>query len=87
MEFDYSKLLGRIKEYGYTQETLAKEIGITESSMSLKLNNKAPFKQIEIRLACKILEITDEEIGVYFFAPKVRKSRTEESATVCVEGG
>lgn len=86
MEFDYSKLLGRIKEYGYTQETFAKEIGINESSMSLKLNNKAPFKQIEIRLICKILDIADEEIGVYFFAPKVRKTRTDDELT-SVEGG
>ena len=87
MDFDYSKLLGRIKEYGYTQETLAKEIGITESSMSLKLNNKAPFKQIEIRLICQVLEIADEDIGVYFFTPKVRKTRTDEEAAECVEGG
>ena len=77
MEFDYSKLLGRIKECGFTQETLAKEIGITESSMSLKLTNKTPFKQIEIRLICKVLNIQDNEIGVYFFTPKVRKTRTE----------
>ena len=77
MEFDYSKLLGRIKECGFTQETLAKEIGITESSMSLKLTNKTPFKQIEIRLICKVLKIQDNEIGVYFFTPKVRKTRTE----------
>lgn len=78
MEFDYSKLLGRIKECGYTQETLAKKIGITESSMSLKLNNKAHFKQKEIRLICRVLKISDSEIGVYFFTPKVRKSRTHK---------
>ena len=77
MEFDYSKLLGRIRECGFTQETLAKEIGITESSMSLKLTNKTPFKQIEIRLICKVLNIQRSEIGVYFFTPKVRKTRTE----------
>ena len=77
MEFDYSKLLGRIKECGYTQETLAKEIGITESSMSLKLTNKTHFKQIEIRLICKVLKIQSSEIGVYFFTPKVRKTRTK----------
>ena len=76
MEFGYSKLLGRIKECGYTQETLAKEIGITGSSMSLKLTNKTPFKQIEIRLICKVLKIQGSEIGVYFFTPKVRKTRT-----------
>jgi DNA-binding Xre family transcriptional regulator len=78
MEFDYSKLLGRIKECGHTQEALAKEIGITESSMSLKLNDKARFKQIEIRAICKILDIQDNEIGSYFFAQRVRKRRTIE---------
>lgn len=80
MEFDYSKLLGRIKEYGHTQDTLAKAIGITESTMSLKLNNKAPFKQVEIRMIAKVLEITDSDIGAYFFAPKVQKNRTESEA-------
>lgn len=78
MEFDYSKLLGRIKEFGYTQETLAREIGINESSMSLKLNNNAFFKQVEIRRICEVLEIADDEIGLYFFTPKVRKTRTED---------
>lgn len=78
MKFDYSKLLGRIKEFGYTQETLAKEIGITVSSMSLKLNNKAHFKQIEIRSICKVLRIADNEIGIYFFTPEVRETRTDD---------
>lgn len=72
MQFDYSKLLGRIKECGYTQETLAKRIGIAESSMCLKLNNKADFKKIEVFLICEALEIKSEEIGVYFFTQKVR---------------
>ena len=74
MQFDYSKLLGRIKECGFTQESLAKHIGIAESSMCLKLNNKANFRHIEIFLICDALEIALEEIGVYFFVPKVRKT-------------
>ena len=36
--------------------------------------------------AYKILDIADEEIGVYFFAPKVRKTRTDDELT-SVEGG
>ena len=72
MQFDYSKLLGRIKECGFTQETLAKRIGIAESSMCLKLNNKADFKKIEIFLICDALEIEINEIGTYFFTQKVR---------------
>lgn len=73
MMFDYSKLLGRIKECGFTQETLAKHIGIAESTMCLKLNNKANFRHIEIFLVCEALKIEVCEIGTYFFTPKVRK--------------
>ena len=72
MGFDYSKLLGRIKEKGFTQETLAKHIGITPGSVSEKLNNKANFKQREIFLICEALDIPINEIGAYFFVPKVR---------------
>ena len=72
MQFDYSKLLGRIKECGFTQETLAKHIGIAESSLCLKLNNRAKFRHGEIFLICVALKIPNEEIGVYFFTPKVR---------------
>lgn len=74
MPFDYSKLLGRIKECGFTQESLAKRIGIAESSLCLKLNNKANFRHGEIFLICEALRITASEIGVYFFTPKVRVS-------------
>ena len=73
MQFDYSKLLGRIRECGFTQESLAKHIGIAESSMCLKLNNKANFKQPEITLIGEALGIANCEIGVYFFTPKVRE--------------
>ena len=72
MQFDYSKLLGRIKECGFTQKTLAKHIGIAESSMCLKLNNKAGFTHGEIFLICAALKIDLGEIGVYFFTTKVR---------------
>lgn len=71
MQFDYSKLLGRIKEFGYTQENLAKEIGMTKVTMSLKLNNKAFFTQPEIEKIRQLLRIAYNEIGAYFFTPKV----------------
>ena len=70
MQFDFSKLLGRIKEFGYTQESLAEEIGISKVTMSLKLNNKAFFTQPEIEKIRKALLIPRDEVGVYFFYPK-----------------
>lgn len=72
MVFDYSELLGRIKARGFTQESLAKRIGIAESSMCLKLNNKANFRHNEISLICDALEIETGEVGAYFFTQKVR---------------
>ena len=72
MVFDYSKLLGRIRECGFTQESLAKHINIANSSMCLKLNNKAHFRHSEIFLICEALKIASSEVGVYFFTPKVR---------------
>ena len=72
MGYDYSKLLGKIKEKGLTQENLAKKIGITPGSMSEKLNNKAYFKQKEIFMIIQILGISISEVGEYFFTQKVR---------------
>jgi transcriptional regulator with XRE-family HTH domain len=72
MGFDYSKLLGRFREKGLTQETLAEQIGISPGSMSAKLNNKTFFKQREIIDICVALDIMFSDIGVYFFTQKVR---------------
>lgn len=74
MVFDYSKLHGRIKECGFNQTTLAKQIKISVPTLSEKLNNKYAFTMKEIDAICKALNISKEEIGVYFFTEKVQKS-------------
>lgn len=74
MQFDYSKLLGRIKEFGKTQEEFASAIGISATTLSLKLNGRAFFTQREMDKACAALELDKTEVGAYFFAPKVQKS-------------
>lgn len=70
-QFNYNKLRGRIKEKGYTQEDIAKKIGIAESTFSLRLNNQSLFIQDEINEIIKILDIPAEEIKPYFFEEKV----------------
>lgn len=64
-EYDYSRLLGRIKERGETQETVAKAISINVSTLNQKLNNKRDFSQSEIKNICNFLDISD--IKSYFF--------------------
>ena len=68
MSNNYSKLRGRIKECGYTQDRLAKEIGRDKSSLSYKLNGKSDFTAKEIDCICNVLDISNDEIGAYFFA-------------------
>lgn len=68
MKFNYSKLLGRMRECGFTQEQLAKAIGINKGTLSAKLNNHFSFSQEEILAICKLLNIPVCEIGDYFYA-------------------
>lgn len=74
-EMDYSKLLGRIKEKGHTQKSVAKEIGISESQLCMKLGNVYPFKQRDIQKICDCLGIEPQEIGDYFFTLKLEKTQ------------
>lgn len=66
--YDYSKLLGRLREKKITQSELARKLGISETSLNLSLNNKRPFKQSEISGICDCLVIPAECIDSYFFA-------------------
>lgn len=68
MTFNYSRLLGRIKECGYTQESLAKAICVNKATLNVKLNNKGSFNVKEINAICKLLDVSKSEIGAYFFA-------------------
>lgn len=66
--YDYSKLLGRMKEKGVTQLELANEIGVSETTMNFSLMNKRAFKQNEMLDACRVLDIALSEVDIYFFS-------------------
>ena len=72
MKFDYSKLLGLMRERGARQEDLAKAIGISTSTLNRKLKGHAYFTQAEIAGAKAFLEI--ESADPYFFAVELGKS-------------
>lgn len=72
MEYDYSKLRGKIIEKYSNNGNFANEIGISERTLSLKLHNKIAFKQTEIDKAILLLDIPIEEISEYFFKKKVQ---------------
>lgn len=65
--YEYKKLRGRIIEKFGTQERFSKEIGISETSLSKKMKCKTGISQADICLWSKLLDISPEEYGVYFF--------------------
>lgn len=67
MTFDFSKLLGKITEEYGTQYNFAKAMGLSEHSLSVKLNNKVPWKTTEIVKAMELLNINSSDVSTYFF--------------------
>lgn len=72
MEFDFSKLLGRIVEKFGTRSAFAAAMGMAESALSNRFSNKVHFDADEIYRACELLDIDPQDIPVYFFTAKVR---------------
>lgn len=71
MKFDFSKLKGRIREKGVTQDAVAAAIGISKCTFSLKINGNTYFTQEEIFLIAEFLDIPKEQYNEYFFIEKV----------------
>ena len=71
-KFDYSKLKGRIVEKCGTQANFANKIGLSERSVTLKLNGLRSFKQGDIEKITEVRELSHDDIGTYFFTAKVQ---------------
>lgn len=71
VKFNYSKLLGKLKENGLTQLEFAKMVGISPATLSLVLSGDAFLRQPTIEKACDVLGINRKEIPTYFFTLKV----------------
>lgn len=64
-------LKGKIVEKGYTQDQLAKRIGISGNSLSRKILGKREFTLSEVIKICNTLEISDP--SAIFFDDSVPK--------------
>lgn len=74
-QFVFDELRGRIvSKYG-NNKAFAKAIGMSESTLSLKLNNKTPWMQYEIRKAASLLDMNLKDIPSYFFNEKIEKTQ------------
>lgn len=78
--YDYSKLRGRIVEKLGSLKNYAKRLGISETTLFKKLNNKVPFNQDEIYESIEILDldVSNNDIQVHFFTQKVGENQTND---------
>ena len=67
MSLNYSKLRGKIKECGLTQESLASKSGMNPATLSAKLTGRSYFTVDEILCIASVLEIPKQSISEYFF--------------------
>lgn len=68
MTYEYRRLKGRIIEKYGTMGEFAKEIGISQNSLSKKMNCKTGISQEDIEFWSKLLDISPEDYGAFYFA-------------------
>lgn len=69
--YDYNKLKGKITEKGLTRAEFAKAVGISEASLSLRMNNRREWTQDEMIEVARILDFDVTELKDYFFTHAV----------------
>ena len=67
-EFKYAKLRMRILEKYGTYGKFADVLNKTTVYLSRKLSGKTQFSSNEIKEWCSLLDISIEDVGLYFFA-------------------
>lgn len=76
-KYDYNKLKGKIRECFSTQSEFAQKLGISDTSLSYKLNNKTVFDQDEIQKSIEVFNLNPIETMEYFFKLEVDKKSTK----------
>ena len=68
MPYTYNKLKGKIVEVFGNHNNFASKLGVSEVSVSRKLNRKTEFSQSDIERWSNLLGIETADYGDYFFA-------------------
>lgn len=64
----FSKLRGKIVEVCDTQSKFADKLGISEQTVTAKLNGRSEFSRPDMLEWAKALNLSEGEIGTIFFA-------------------
>ena len=74
------KLKGRMVEKGYTQCALAKSIGMSDNTLSSRMNLRTPFNTDEIERICDTLDIISDKEKIDIFLADTSQNRDEAAA-------
>ena len=75
---DTQKLQGKMRENGYTINSLAKKLGISNTSLFNKIHNIQEFVVSEMQMIANLLHLTKSEIQAIFFAKFVESESTRK---------
>ena len=67
MEFNNSKLRGKIRELFGTEQKFSDAVGISKSALSAKLNNNSEINRDEMLKMIDLLNIKKDDIFEIFF--------------------
>ena len=67
MQFDNSKIRGKIREIFGTEQKFSDAVGISKSALSAKLNNNSEINRDEMLKMVELLKIKKEDIFDIFF--------------------
>ena len=70
MSFNYAKLRGKIREVFGSETALAEALGMSRSTMSMKMNGKTEWSQQEMLRVVELLGEPISEVNSLFFAQK-----------------
>ncbi len=71
MSFNFKRLRGKIIEKYGSQAKFAESLGVSQNSLSRKMNNKTRFSSNDVIKIKELLGIPDNEINSYFFNMEV----------------
>ena len=79
IQYDFSKVRGRIKEKLGSEAKFAEKLEISSAALSSKFNNRSDFTATEISRATDedVLDIPMKEIRVYFFTRQLELNSTK----------
>lgn len=65
--YDHNKLRGKIREKYGSEVKFAKSMGLSQATLSAKLNDKVDFTRTELIKMQELLNISDDEFRGIFF--------------------